>query len=297
KGCAGARGPLYTDGRTEAVRNMPGRITVLAAVAWLAATSEACRHLAVYQATLVTAWTPGRFPKQYPHWRPPAQWSQLVGLSHNSSVRLWQLGHMATEGVRQFAESGRVGRLTGRMVQGNRGVLDFFHAPAVPKGSGTSEVTFFVDPHHRRVSTMSRLVPSPDWFVGVDSLDLCLKGRWRDRVTVDADPLDAGTDQGLTFTAPRWASQPAANISRISSRRPTHPAGSFYYPELERLPRIGYFQFRKLREYALVLERARQDVGGATSSNHVLDDQPHWRDPAAITTVDPTSGSIPDFIG
>lgn len=142
---------------------------------------------------------------------------------------------------------------------------------------------------------MSRLVPSPDWFVGVDSLDLCLKGRWRDRVTVDADPLDAGTDQGLTFTAPRWASQPAANISRISSRWPTHPAASFYYPELERLPRIGYFQFRKLREYALVLERARQDVGGATSSNHILDDQPHRQAPAAITTVEPTSGSIPDF--
>lgn len=141
-----------------------------------------------------------------------------------------------------------------------------------------------------QVSTMSRLVPSPDWFVGVDSLDLCLKGRWRDRVTVDADPLDAGTDQGLTFTAPRWASQPAANISRISSRWPTHPAASFYYPELERLPRIGYFQFRKLREYALVLERARQDVGGATSSNHILDDQPHRQAPAAITTVEPTSG-------
>ncbi|EEC10985.1 f-spondin, putative, partial [Ixodes scapularis] len=118
------------------------------------------------------------------------------------------------------------------------------------------------------VSTMSRLVPSPDWFVGVDSLDLCLKGRWRDRVTVDADPLDAGTDQGLTFTAPRWASQPAANISRISSRWPTHPAASFYYPELERLPRIGYFQFRKLREYALVLERARQD--SETRSNFIL---------------------------
>ncbi|CAN7940446.1 unnamed protein product, partial [Ixodes hexagonus] len=219
------------------------------------------------------------------------------GLSHNASVRLWQLDRVATEGVRQFAESGHVGRLSARLVQGSAGVLDFFHAPAIRKGSGTSEATFFVDPRHRRVSAMSRLVPSPDWFVGVDSLDLCLGGQWRDRLIVDADPLDAGTNQGFTFTAPRWASQPAVNISRISSRWPTHPAGSFYYPELERLPRIGYFQFRKLREYALAWERVnKKDVGGEEASgrsNDVLDDQPLVLRQAAAAAIKGKSGKIP----
>ena len=32
---------------------------------------------------------------------------------------------------------------------------------------------------------MSKLVPSPDWFVGVDSLDLCENGRFIDSVTVE----------------------------------------------------------------------------------------------------------------
>lgn len=111
---------------------------------------------------------------------------------------------------------------------------------------------------------MSRIVPSPDWFVGVDSLDLCTDGRWRDAVVVDAEPLDAGTNRGLTFTAPRWEAKPAANISRITSRSPAHPASSFYYPKLERLPRMGTFLFHKLREYALVSESA------TATSNDVL---------------------------
>ncbi len=32
---------------------------------------------------------------------------------------------------------------------------------------------------------MSKLVPSPDWFVGLDSLDLCENGRFIDTLTVE----------------------------------------------------------------------------------------------------------------
>lgn len=32
---------------------------------------------------------------------------------------------------------------------------------------------------------MSKLVPSPDWFVGVDSLNLCNNGKFVDSITVE----------------------------------------------------------------------------------------------------------------
>ena len=32
---------------------------------------------------------------------------------------------------------------------------------------------------------MSKLVPSPDWFVGLDGLDLCENGKFVDSVTVE----------------------------------------------------------------------------------------------------------------
>ena len=35
--------------------------------------------LVVYKVTFATFWDQDKFPKQYPEWRPPAQWSKLIG--------------------------------------------------------------------------------------------------------------------------------------------------------------------------------------------------------------------------
>ncbi|EDX07119.1 uncharacterized protein LOC6734525 [Drosophila simulans] len=132
-----------------------------------------------------------------------------------------------------------------------RSVFDEFSMPAIPMGAGRSEAKVFVDSNHSLVSLMTRIVPSPDWFIGVDSFELCVGGSWIDTVTVELDPLDAGTDNGFTFTAPNWPTAPQGVIYRITSRYPGHPAGSFYYPKSKRLPPIATFQFIKLKEYEL----------------------------------------------
>ena len=36
---------------------------------------------------------------------------------------------------------------------------------------------------------MSKMVPSPDWFVGLDSLNLCENGRFVDSITVEVSKL------------------------------------------------------------------------------------------------------------
>lgn len=36
-------------------------------------------RLAIYQVVLHTYWTREEFPKHYPDWRPPAQWSRTIG--------------------------------------------------------------------------------------------------------------------------------------------------------------------------------------------------------------------------
>ncbi|KAK6638869.1 hypothetical protein RUM43_007138, partial [Polyplax serrata] len=42
--------------------------------------AEYCQpdKLTVYKVILHTFWTRDKFPKHYPDWRPPAQWSKLV---------------------------------------------------------------------------------------------------------------------------------------------------------------------------------------------------------------------------
>ena len=63
--------------------------------------------------------------------------------------------------------------------------------------------------------------------------------------------MDAGTDNGFTFTSPNWPTVPPGVIFKITHDYPTHPAGSFHYPDLSSLPTIATFAFVKEKEYEL----------------------------------------------
>ncbi|XP_046643294.1 uncharacterized protein LOC124328524 isoform X2 [Daphnia pulicaria] len=206
--------------------------------------------LMVYKVTLATHWSRTLFPKQYPEWRPPAQWSKVIGRSHDSSYTLFRISQASTEGFKEFTETGRSDTLDAQS-QGEGGIFDEFNAPPVTAGEGKTEAEFFVDSNHSRVSLASRIVPSPDWFVGLDSFNLCIDGQWVDSVAIKVGPMDGGTDNGFTFTSPNWPSDPTEKIFRITSNMPNHPANSFYYPDLNDLPPIATFFFVKVKEYAL----------------------------------------------
>lgn len=64
---------------------------------------------------------------------------------------------------------------------------------------------------------MVKMIPSPDWFVGVDNLNLCEGGQWKQEVTIDLQPYDAGTDSGFTFSSPNFPTSPPENITKVSS--------------------------------------------------------------------------------
>lgn len=57
------------------------------------------------------------------------------------------------------------------------------------------------DPVHYQLSLATRLEPSPDWFVGVSGLNLCLPNcTWLDNKLINLYPWDGGTDAGYTYT-------------------------------------------------------------------------------------------------
>uniref|UniRef100_A0A4D5R9P3 Spondin-2 n=1 Tax=Scolopendra viridis TaxID=118503 RepID=A0A4D5R9P3_SCOVI len=214
--------------------------------------TEPCKpdRLSVYKVIIQTYWSREKFPKHYPDWRPIAQFSKTLGRTHNGDYVLWKMGSLASKGVKDFAENSRSDLLDGES-QGRAGVLDEFLLPAIPKGVGESEVTFFADGNHSKVSLITRLIPSPDWFIGIDSFDLCVLGKWLDVVTLELDPMDSGTDNGFTFTAPNWATTPQEKIYRITAQFPNHDANSFHYPHLKKLPTIATVTFVKTKEYEL----------------------------------------------
>ena len=99
------------------------------------------------------------------------------------------------------------------------------------------------------MSFMVKLIPSPDWFVGVASFDLCERNRWKSHLKLDLYPMDAGTDRGLTFTSPNWPSKPRQPVYMLSPKAPAHTASAFYYRNMTSLPAIAKVYLTKVSEY------------------------------------------------
>uniref|UniRef100_A0A182PNW4 Spondin domain-containing protein n=1 Tax=Anopheles epiroticus TaxID=199890 RepID=A0A182PNW4_9DIPT len=213
---------------------------------------ESCRQsglLVFYRIKLVTSWSKKLFPKHYPEFRPPPHWSMTIGQSHNHSFHLFQLKHPASVPVTTFAETGQAAALEESLALQHDVLFDEFRLPKIRKAKGESEATFFVDGKHSTVSFMTKIIPSPDWFIGLDSFNLCSGGRWLEKVTIPLHPLDAGSSSGLTFTSPKWPTIPRGVVERITARYPLHFASSFFYPEIKHLPPIAHVTFTKIKEY------------------------------------------------
>lgn len=59
---------------------------------------------------------------------------------------------------------------------------------------------FRVNRDYHRISIVTAIIPSPDWFLGVAHLELCtLDNKWAEEVILNLYPLDAGTDSGKYF--------------------------------------------------------------------------------------------------
>uniref|UniRef100_A0A8B9K577 Spondin 2a, extracellular matrix protein n=1 Tax=Astyanax mexicanus TaxID=7994 RepID=A0A8B9K577_ASTMX len=206
-------------------------------------TTCSARGPASYILVFTGHWSPQTFPKQYPLFRPPAQWSKLVG---KTCLKVYVV-------VEEMQHCNPVVYLT-----------DYLIAFACVFMCVSDRSAFSIP----QLSLLVKVIPSPDWFVGVDSLNLCEGGQWKQEVTFDLHPFDAGTDSGFTFSSPNFPTMPPENITMITSQKPNHPANSFYYPRLPQLPPLATIWLRR---------QARSPVRQHNHvSNHIL---PHHTKP------------------
>ena len=81
-----------------------------------------------------------------------------------------------------------------------------------------------------------KVAPSPDWFVGVDSLDLRDEdGGWSREVIVELYPWDAGTDSGASYASANAPTNPAEPIFLMPAAPPIEVDGE--------VPAFGTFTF------------------------------------------------------
>ena len=96
-------------------------------------------------------------------------------------------------------------------------VSNVYKTGGVSTPGGYTSTKIMVQNMYSMVSLITMIAPSPDWFVGVDSYDLCGMNGWKETVTMDLLPWDAGTENGLTYKLDNMPTNPVDVIMRITT--------------------------------------------------------------------------------
>jgi len=168
-----------------------------------------------YSVTFEATWSADSHPTDFPS---NAHFTRLVGSTHRDGAAFWAPGGIASQGVEDMAERGRTSPLDsiieGQIANGHAEHL--LLGDSVPSSPGSTSFAFEASQEYSRVSLVSMVAPSPDWFVGVQGIDLFAGEVWADEVTVDLYPWDAGTDRGGTYTSPNFDMVPQDPISELT---------------------------------------------------------------------------------
>lgn len=170
-----------------------------------------------YRLDLDISWSRDTHPHDWP--ANGGHMSGLVGATHHGRYVMFADGNTASSGVRSVAERGRSRILQAELEEaiGRKRVKDVFQADGIKKVPGRITATFAVSETHARVSFITMIAPSPDWFTGLAGVKLRDDAGWRDKAVYTLWAWDAGTDRGQSYTSDNDANQPAESIRLVAS--------------------------------------------------------------------------------
>lgn len=170
-----------------------------------------------YQVVFNATWSQQALPT---NWPANAHFSGLVGGTHNENVHFWRDGETASEGIRLMAEVGQKTTLLNEIAPAiANGAAHFQSSGGGISPSPGSVSLIFPQPMQRNfplVTLVSMIAPSPDWFVGVDSLNMIENGAWVTNKVVSLFGRDAGTDSGVTYISPDQTTLPRVAIASFA---------------------------------------------------------------------------------
>ena len=174
-------------------------------------------------------------------------YSPMVTVAHGSAWTPFSIGQTASDGVKDVAEIGATTQILSEASAQGATTQVAATRRAYPQrvSSGYQVAQIAVDATRPRLSALTMIAPSPDWFTGFSNVSACneTSGSWLDEI--DADKyfantvgtttaqghfivqaplymfpvygLDAGTDSGSSFTAANSATSPRQAISYLSA--------------------------------------------------------------------------------
>lgn len=185
-----------------------------------------------YKVTFDATWSAQTHPTDFPN---NPHFSGLIGGTHGDGFHFWEVGAIASDGMESMAETGSKSLL----IQEVNAAISAGDAEFLLSGPGagspdTVSMTFDISTDYSQVTLVSMIAPSPDWFVGVDGLELFQNGRWVDEVVIDLLPYDSGTDNGSTYNSANSNTNPPQPIFEITGY-PFFgvPLGTFTFEKLD----------------------------------------------------------------
>lgn len=187
---------------------------LLIAFVFLPIAASAQFSTATYTVTFESTWSAATHPDDFP---PDPHFSGLIGAAHDATAILWEPGGFASPGIEDMAETGAKTILEGEIntFLGAGSVFALLSGGGIATSPGSVSLSFDINSDYPLVSLVSMVAPSPDWFVGVNSLELFDGTDWSPRETITLFAYDAGTDSGIMYTSPDADTQPAGPIVMI----------------------------------------------------------------------------------
>jgi hypothetical protein len=170
---------------------------------------------AEYEITFAAMWSESSHPYDFP---PSPHWSGLIGATHAANVTFWEIGGLASLGIKDVAEFGSKASLTNEVniAISNNTAFSLISGPGINPSPGLASTEFTISREFPLVTVISMIAPSPDWFTGINSVSLLEEGEWVDELVLLVYLYDAGTDSGLTYTAANNATIPQIPIIQIT---------------------------------------------------------------------------------
>jgi hypothetical protein len=196
------------------------------------------RNAITYEVTFNATWSEETHPDDFP---PNPHFSGLIGASHNDKVSFWKEEELASPGIKSMAETGSKNPLDTEIRNAilDRTAFKLISGGGINPSPDSVSLEFKVSENYPLVTLVTMIAPSPDWFVGVDSLNLFENGAFVNEKTVVLYAYDAGTDNGTSYTSPDDPTDPPVSIFKIEG----YP---FFY-EGELVP-LGTFTFTKVKD-------------------------------------------------
>ncbi len=138
-------------------------------------------------------------PNDYPN---DATFIKPFIVAHSSATSIFKLGSFASSGLKLYTEDGDSSELVTEHTQ----VEDNVKPTTIVQG--TSDVgpieakvyTINVTPDKTLISFITKISPSPDWFLGVDSFDIVKSDNTLvESISFELFAHDAGTEDGDTY--------------------------------------------------------------------------------------------------